>query len=80
MPVRGPNTRGATGWALEAHDLAISKYVANSEKDRVFLSDAIRHQLLKKDVLLERLARTQLPDELRTRIRAQIEAHFQPVH
>ena len=31
VPLRNPNTRGATGWCLEVHDLAIAK-VAGREK------------------------------------------------
>src|SRR5947209_19323722 len=34
--VTGENTRFIRGWCLEVHDLAISKYAAGLEKDRVF--------------------------------------------
>jgi uncharacterized nucleotidyltransferase DUF6036 len=33
VPVRNENTGGATGWCLEAHDLAISKLIAGRERD-----------------------------------------------
>jgi len=45
VPIRGPGTAGNTGWALEIHDLLISKYVANREKDRHFTRAALRHGL-----------------------------------
>ena len=35
VTVRNPNTRDASGLCLEVHDLAMSKYVAGREKDRV---------------------------------------------
>ena len=71
VPVRTPATRGATGYCLEIHDLVISKYVANREKDRRFVQACIRHQLVARDALEQRLARTILPDE---RLRAHLEA------
>jgi len=42
VPIRGPGTAGNTGWALEIHDLLISKYVANREKDRHYTRAALR--------------------------------------
>jgi len=36
IEVSGVNTRGARGWCLEVHDLAIAKYVAGREKDILF--------------------------------------------
>jgi len=33
IPIRNQNTRNATGWCLEVHDLAVSKLVAGREKD-----------------------------------------------
>jgi hypothetical protein len=37
IPVCNENTRSATGWCLEVHDLAISKLVAGREKDLQFV-------------------------------------------
>lgn len=54
IAVSNPNTRGATGWCLEIHDLLLSKYVANRPKDHVFITGAIRHRLAQRQVLLER--------------------------
>jgi hypothetical protein len=43
------------GLCLEVHDLVLSKYAAFREKDRQFVRAAVRHGLVKRDVLLSRL-------------------------
>lgn len=65
IPVRNANTRGATGWCLEIHDLVVSKLAAGREKDLDFAREAARHRLVRQDTLRERLAATQLPKGLR---------------
>lgn len=65
VPIRNENTRGATGWCLEVHDLAVSKLIAGREKDMSFLSALFRHQLAKPELVSERLQQTTLPDEVR---------------
>lgn len=52
--VSGANTRGAIGWCLEPHDLVVSKYAANREKDRIFVRSAIRHGIVRPGELLLR--------------------------
>lgn len=74
VPIRGPGTRGATGWALEIHDLLISKLVAGRQKDLAFAAEAIRHGLARADVLRERLAATELPDAVRSLVEGRIAA------
>lgn len=74
VPVRNANTRGATGWCLEVHDLLISKAVAGREKDRVFVREAIRHGLVQAGTLRERLASTPVEEAVAARIRAWIDA------
>lgn len=76
VAIRTPATRGATGWALEIHDLLISKYVANRPKDRDFIRAAIAHRLAGRGELDARLRKTELTQELRTRIEGQIERDF----
>jgi hypothetical protein len=76
IPVRNPRTRGATGWCLEVHDLAISKYAANREKDRGFVRAAIRHGLIAREPLTERLAATTVDPRLRSLIEGLIEQDF----
>jgi hypothetical protein len=65
VPIRNDNTRGATGWCLEVHDLAVAKTVAGREKDLEFLREVVRHGLVKGDTLRERLAETDLDDTRR---------------
>jgi len=54
VPIRQSGTT-ATGWALEIHDLILAKYAAGREKDYEFAREAIRHGLVREDVLLDRL-------------------------
>lgn len=74
VPVRNENTRGATGWCLEAHDLVLSKYVAGRDKDRRFTRVALAAGLVQLEVLVERLADMPLDEAARERIRRQIAA------
>ncbi|WP_394850386.1 hypothetical protein LZC95_23375 [Pendulispora brunnea] len=68
------NTRGITGWCLEPHDLVISKYVANREKDRRFGTDALRFGLTRLEELERRLERLPLDSERVNEILARIRA------
>ena len=70
-------TRGATGLCLELHDLLISKYVANREKDRRYCRAAAKSGLASKVTLQERLAQTELHSEQRELIEALIAQDFQ---
>lgn len=73
VPVRGPRTRGATGWCLEVHDLAIAKAVAGRDKDQRFLEVAARHGLVSIATLRERLAQTSVEPKLGPVVVARIE-------
>ncbi len=75
-PIRNANTRGATGLCLDIHDLAIAKFAAGREKDKLFLEAAVAHGLLRVETLRERLAVTRLTDEQRGRVAAEIEGTF----
>lgn len=74
IAVSNANTRGATGWCLEAHDLVLSKYVANRDKDREFAVAAIRHGLIDPDELRRRVGDLPVDDAVRARIRERIDA------
>jgi hypothetical protein len=74
VPVRNENTRGATGWCLEAHDLVLSKYVAGRDKDRRFTRVALAAGLVTREVLVQRLADMPIDEAARERIRRQIAA------
>jgi uncharacterized nucleotidyltransferase DUF6036 len=58
VPIRNENTRGATGWCLEVHDLAVSKLVAGREKDLDFIAAP--------ELVRERLAQTSLSESARS--------------
>jgi hypothetical protein len=77
IALRTPGTRGATAWCLEAHDLLVSKYVANRPNDRRYCRAAAQAGLVRKAVLLERLARTSMDEAVRERLAALIEGDFQ---
>jgi hypothetical protein len=55
VPIRNANTRNITGWCLEAHDLALAKYVAGRQKDLDFNRAMVESGFLRKRVLLSRL-------------------------
>lgn len=61
VPIRNENTRGATGWCLEVHDLAVSKLIAGREKDIAFLAALFRHRLASPEIVRERLGQIALP-------------------
>lgn len=67
------NTRGATGWCLEPHDLVVSKLVAGREKDLLFAQDAVRHGLVSAATLALRLRTTPVSDELRPHVEQRVE-------
>lgn len=76
IAVRNANTLGKTGWCLELHDLLIAKYVAGRDKDRRFTAAAARHGLARSDLLVERLAQTDIPDNVRAFVRHAIDRDF----
>ena len=51
-------TMGAVGWCLEANDLAVSKLVAEREKDLNFVGTMIRLKLVDAEMIKDRLERT----------------------
>jgi hypothetical protein len=66
--LHSPATRGATGLCLEVHDLLVSKYVANRDKDRRFTAAVFRHRLASADTVRERLAHTTIAERVRALI------------
>ena len=59
IAVSSENTNNATGWCVEAHDLAVSKLVAWREKDRDFVRVLLAEELVSARKLLLRIG--QLP-------------------
>lgn len=74
--IENKNTGGCVGFCLEAHDLAISKYVAGREKDREFTRELARQGMTEKKVLAERLAATRLAAPMAKLVKGRIERDF----
>ena len=74
--VAGDNTKFVRGWCLEVHDLAIAKYAAGREKDLDFTKALVRHHMVSREVLLQRLDGTMLDSDLRGLITARIARDF----
>jgi len=68
VPLRNENTRGATGWCLEPHDLAVSKLAAGREKDLAFVGAMLRHGLASAETLRQRLDSTAFADAAQRRL------------
>jgi len=74
VAMRNANTRGATGWCLEVHDLTIAKAIAGREKDRQFVADVLANGLADRATLETRIAATPIDEAMRARVRALIAA------
>ncbi|MBV9948817.1 MAG: hypothetical protein JOZ69_18360 [Myxococcales bacterium] len=72
VAVKNENTRGATGWCLDAHDLVLSKCVAGREKDARFARAAIQSGLVDVPTLLSRLDALPVEDLAREHLRRRI--------
>jgi hypothetical protein len=70
------DTEGVAGLCLEPHDLAMSKYVARRDKDRVFTRELARRRIVQRKKLLALVEKTDVGDEVRERIRQYIAADF----
>ena len=70
------DTGGVKGLCLEPHDLAIAKYVASREKDRIFTRELVRRGLLSEERLRALLDQTPVDPEERERILRQIAEDF----
>lgn len=74
--VKNENTNGIAGLCLEVHDLAISKLVAGRTKDIEFIQALIRHEMIRKNVMLARLGEIELQESERRRISSKIKSMF----
>jgi hypothetical protein len=68
VPLRNRNTAGVTGCCIEVHDLAVSKFLANREKDVEFCDALLRSGRIEADVLRARLEETECTPAERARI------------
>lgn len=76
--VQNDNTRQAIGYCIDVHDLALSKYVANRQKDRAFNRELLRHGLVNPDTLLARVALMPVDAETKQRLAAAIRLDQRP--
>lgn len=74
--VSGPETRGVTGFCLDPHDLALSKYAAARPKDREFNRVMIQHGYINRKTLSALLGEMPLDAGHRRRIDDMIKADF----
>ena len=70
------DTGGVRGLCLEPHDLAISKYVASRDKDRIFTQELARRGLVDREKLLALVEQTPISAEVKARVRAAIARDF----
>ena len=70
------DTGGVRGLCLEPHDLAISKYVASRDKDRIFTQELARRGLVDREKLLALVEQTPISAEVKERVRADIASDF----
>ena len=70
------DTEGVKGLCLDPHDLAIAKYIAGREKDRVFTRELAVRGITDRDRLLALVDKTPVEDEVRHRLRAEIARDF----
>ena len=75
VPIRNRNTRDATGWCLEVHDIAIAKYVANRDKDHRYNRALWKHGLIEARTFEERLGATDIEEKQRRLIRTAAQRH-----
>lgn len=76
VAIHSENTRGATGYCLELHDLLSAKTLAGRDKDLRFLRDAVAARLVTLDVLLARLEATPTDSARREAAVAHVRAAF----
>jgi len=70
------DTDGVRGLCLDPHDLAIAKYVARREKDIEFTREVARRGLVTRERLLFLVDQTPVNEDVRERIRGDIERDF----
>jgi hypothetical protein len=76
IAVNNENTNGITGYCLEVHDLAISKTIAMRPKDLEFVQELVRHDMIERKTMLNRLGQAELDRAVRSNIRARLDSLF----
>ena len=70
------DTEGVRGLCLDPHDLAIAKYVAGREKDRIFTRELAGRRIVNRERLVALLDQTSVNEEVRGRILADVARDF----
>lgn len=70
------DTEGVRGLCLDPHDLAIAKYVARREKDRIFTRELALRGITDRERLLALVDKTPVEEEVRQRLRDDIARDF----
>lgn len=76
IKVQNENTRRVTGWCLESHDLALSKYAAGREKDLAYTRVMVQRRMLDRSLLLKRLSAMPVDGRLKDSIEGRIARQF----
>jgi hypothetical protein len=75
--VNNANTRGATGFCVEAHDLAASKLAAQRPKDWDFVRTLLVEHMIKPRTLVQRIQDLPVDAALKTRLLTWVQATVQ---
>lgn len=76
LPICSDNTGGVTGWCLEVHDIAASKYIAGRAKDLAYNRALADHDYIDEKVVLRRLDSMGCSGEAIKRAKARARADF----
>ncbi len=68
VPPRPGSERSAVAWCLEVHDLVLSKCAAGRERDWDYAEEAITRDLVRVELLLQRVQDMPLPEKARDHI------------
>ena len=74
--ISSPNTGGATGLCIDAHDLVLSKYAAGREQDITFNRELVRHGIVSKRKLTRLVPSMPIDDERKRLILDRIKRDF----
>ena len=76
--VETSSTAPGRGYVLDPHDCVVSKLVAGRDKDRVFATALIEHQLVSPAVIAERIETVDVSPGVRQRLRHWIARYYRP--
>lgn len=76
VPVNNENTNGVTGYCLEVHDLAISKIIAGRPKDLEFVQELVRHKMIGRKTILDRLKKIEVQDSFLAHVHTRTNSLF----